>query len=83
MHERVSETLVPGTCHGASVYGQNLSLQERGLRIILGSECCMDKIITAVQDGHLLHIGPVSEGLYTDVLTTTLRSVHCDHGHFE
>lgn len=69
--------MVPG-CNG-----QNLSLQERGLGIILGSECCMDKIITAVKDRHLLRIGPVSEGLHTDVLMTTLRSVHCDHAHFE
>lgn len=40
--------------------GQNLSLQERGLGIILGSECCTDKIITAVKDGHLLRIGGLS-----------------------
>lgn len=43
----------------------------------------MEKTGTIVKEGHLLHIGPVSEGLHTDGLTTTLRGAYFDHAQLE
>lgn len=83
VHERVLETQVQGAYPRAGVHRRKPRLQEQGLGVVLGSECCMEKIVTVVKDGHLLHMGLSPRVFVQTGLTITLRSAHCDRAQFE
>lgn len=67
----------------ASVHRQKLSLQERGLGAVLGSQCCMEKMVTVMKDGHLLHLVLSPRVFAQTGLLTALRGTYCDRAQFQ